>query len=241
MPYHNSGGRDTVTGVMSFDIIMLKSALHEILTEKFRTAKGVNVQILTNAAPDPNTDLREDPECLFRYSKHDDDGAVTYDKVVTPSQGARKRGATITRLRNGSSPKPWNYPYHSRDNVNWRPWDKADAPFSKDVFDPDSIDNWWQEDHKVRAAQVAEWKQEREERMRTGEEPDPDVFEFLEGLCNVYTSDRNYAWQKEIAKDEIIEFRRAEMVYLGVQQAHDRARDKLDHVRMHFPRNLFMN
>ncbi|SMQ45951.1 unnamed protein product [Zymoseptoria tritici ST99CH_3D7] len=231
MPYHSSGGRDPVTGNMSFDMVMLKKSLHEIMTDKYRRQKGVNIKFLTSPAPGPNTNLKQDPGCIFRYETIDQYGEIVYDKIPTQPNIVRKRSPSIERLRIKGPNKAWNSPYTGAEKPDGKPhWNKQNAPFSKEVFDPDSNDNWWRDDYKVRAAQIAEWKQEREERMRTGVEPDPEVFDFLEPMCDVYTSDRNYAWRKTLCEDEEKEFRQAHAAAANAQQAHVWWQKKLDQV-----------
>lgn len=214
---------------MELDLVIGREELERVATPYIQEV--LNFKILDITAPAPpqplervqSTEDRRREESLIADRNLNDLVAKLKERYSTPKQTVRK------------APKiGWNHPYPAEGALgNTQPdWTADKGPFSQDVYDTGSNDDWVTRDLEMRAAQLNKWQEAKQAREAASRTREPcEFFTRMEGLarCKTYTADRNMEWySKNVAGTVENDYRaakaateRAEHDYKQAVQIHD--------------------
>lgn len=174
---------------MEVDLIIARKALEKIATPYRQMVLNFEVQTIT--APAPDTSPEQDQADTVRWWR---DGVSAHLIMEHLVEVLRKRSSSIQMAVRKAPKQPWNGPY-SVGGRGQPGWSGNEHPFSKDIFELGSNNDWVMRDFETRRAQIEDWAAAKEARETALQTTVPDAnFCPVEGLCDTYTADQNSDW-----------------------------------------------
>lgn len=170
--------------------------------------KEGEIEVIDNTVPaameaTSPVQIEPDPECMFWYRESDAESSGSGKVVVVntpPRRSSKCESPLPARSHNSNDDQArWSVFSRNRPCGSMQPnWTKENAPFSRDIYDPESNANWWQKDLRTRTAQLHEWAASKQGKAASNSSKDSQesASSLLPALCDTYPESRNEKWYK---------------------------------------------
>lgn len=181
---------------MEVDLVISREALERIATPYRQMVLNFKIHTITAPAPDSSLEHHR-PDTVHLWKNGPGSGHLNMEILA---RILRQRSSSIQQAVREAPKLPWNFPFSagSRVRLHSQPeWSGHERPFSKDICEVGSNNDWVKKDFAARAAQIDEWVAAKEAREAALQTTVPDSnFTRIEGLaqCETYTADGNPDW-----------------------------------------------